>query len=631
MREGQRGLAPIVAIGVVGLLIGVFWAFNARRLAKKQIPVVSKLSGQITKLGGPNILPPSARVRGTSGYDKEGLTAAKQYEDTIIGTPIGKSGGVVATTLKSGTPAYFIISPTNSRVAYAEIGEYKELPTSGDHIPLYTNLGYGVNVAVEGKITEGAYLVFDFSKGKVREELKKLSRYINYCDFSTEHFNPNICATLLHIPLDQTTNPKYLAASPKRVSGEHVTKERVVLTEPTYYVADDLLVVEITSNTIVIPQPITSELIHDLVSEALAGAIIRTELRDILRITGYQLNAKMLVNTFASTRETTFKSLVVDRYFEQLLENFVANLKGKSKEEREKMLAGIFDPESVLFYLQKDYADSLQRELIDWQLSATRNRPDWRILEYAALLRRAYNHKLKGSGSAMLAALTKQKDVLQSLRQEVIDTGPAERNLVYAMEIGLILTGKRSYVNKPFAHRLLRPVFAQSPPPSSYFPPVENDPDVDEAIAKAAKEVAQELRKCATVINTVLESSTNFSLETIELLLSQMSDPDLGLDDATLKRLWQKFEEELKKAIEKAQSDDQKGEVLKYCQRYKIQLSSTLQGLCELFETNLVYHLCYVDKLPPLSLKNFADQHGIEIKCRGPDEGPTPALEPLRP
>ncbi len=638
--SAQRGFISLLAIiAISGLVVGIAWAFNAKRLATSGIPFVSKISEKLSQAGdsGPK---PSDRKHGDAKLTAEGVVDTPYIDDGVTGGDIYK-GGVVARTLKNGVTAYFIIPSSENRVAYAEIAEFSKLPTSATHIPLYTTYGNGINVAVEGKIVNRAYLVFDFSKGKVLEEFKTFNKYVNYCDFSTDHFYPEACAGLLRVPIDQTSNKKYIAASPKHVRGDSVGKETVVFLEPTHHLGtDDLLVVEITKDTMVIPQPVTSELLKDLLADALAaGRDYSAELMDLFRVSGRKPNLRGLIGDLDlaptarwGTVTPGLKGYFTNRYISSLYNRAGEEVSRLSGEEKQKLFGGWgpIDFSTEAKQLQEDAQRQLVDQLKEWSLVGG-YRPNITDVAGAANLRRAYEAKVKGSARVLLGALRKTKETMTKHREEVEDTSPSETDLLYAVEVGRILSGDFRYtqpkglfgrINLPFARGPRKahaqvvivgeapeaPEDPQAPPPSGYFPPTEEpDGGTEGEIDEVEQKIEEEVRKTTELIKEKIaagELALEDLLKALEVAGKELSE-----------EAWEEFEKKLKEALDTVETDDQTAKALKYCHMYHRQLAADVREKCQAKKKDFIYKICYVDKLPPPRLKVLADTIGTIIKC----------------
>lgn len=638
MKRKQNGLAPIAIILSVALLggIGILGLFKSGKI-RVNLPQLG-INQKPTSLE--QSTPSKKRSFGNSKLDEEGTINTPSYEDEIEGSDI-LAGGVVTKKLKSGITAYFIIPPNEPRVNYAEIGEFRALPSSQKHIPLYTDSGYGINVAVEDKLLGEAYLVFDFNNGKRLEQFKKLASQVNYCDYSTAYFNPQICAVLINLPSYQDTNFKYLAARPKFISrGNYVDPEEHQPTHPQYSYSlgtDDLLILKITQNDYVVPQPNKSDLIFDLAKDSFEGFPSQdysTEMLSLLRsqnftFTNLDLLAKAARSSSIYDLKSYFNNLFLQKLIKAQRQDFISQIK---KETADKGYSNLDNPDEILQNLEKDQETNYPIIFEDW----VRNAPRADAIA-AANLRRAFNTRLKGSAKALTAALRETRANLIKLREDLERTTPVEKDIVRLTRAASILTSAYTYNPKTESRFHLIPyAFAQrvSPPPQSYYPPIEfprddagDTSDVEEEAGKTEEEVTKSLNDLA---DAILDGTVSLPIPDILDNLGRV------LDDDKLAEKWQKvLDEAIRNAMKNAVSQIQKYNAYIYCKRY-VSPGAKIECGSNLLENKSV--ICAIRKIPSHGLKILAPFKDIELDCKAlgetdePEEEPDePPLEPLKP
>lgn len=376
-RSFQTGVVqPFLVLAiVVGLIVGAAVILKAKNIIS--FPNIPGLSGLIQEQNKPR----TERQTGNANMSR--------YTETVKGKD-ATYGASVKTTLKNGIDVYLIVPPGNN-AAYAEVGEFRQLPTSPDQLPLYTDFGYGINAAFKingsNTLNEPAYLVFDFSKGEVLKKLQKKNRGINRCDYSTVYFIPGVCAALLKVPAENTLNPRYSAVNP----GQGADGQLPVLPLYSYYLGfDDLLIVRVDRNSIIIPQPLTKELAVDLINSTFQDYPIEheaSEAMDILRYFRIQINdQRILANIVQKFQSTGFKQLYAASYIFDLSQK-----------------AGT---EAVKNEMSKKYEIHIQNMLDEFYKDATADN-SLRAIEGNANLKRAYDAKIKGSAQKSLQGVNK--------------------------------------------------------------------------------------------------------------------------------------------------------------------------------------------------------------------------------
>ncbi len=246
-------LVVIVAftLGVVGVLK---FSGVKKLLSEKVLPQKSSSSQYVSE----PLKISENRVKGSSKLVKKDGNEqidTEYIKDSVKNEEVGSKGKVVSTTLSTGIPVYLVVPP-HLGVTTAEIAEYREMPTTSTHLPLYQDLGFGMNIALEGPnhgTQYPVYLVIDYSKGKLRDEFKTYAKKNNRCDFTQPSFNAEVCAMALNIPMGKTMGSKYMAVSPKW-AGDTTPMFPIY----SYYLGhNDLLVLRLHESEIVIPQPQT--------------------------------------------------------------------------------------------------------------------------------------------------------------------------------------------------------------------------------------------------------------------------------------------------------------------------------------------------------------------------------------
>lgn len=606
--KNSKGLIPIILIlGALVLAAGIIIGRN-----KIKFPRFTK-----TKvLDSQNLKRSSDRKFGSTQLDKEGTIDTPVFEDEIEGVDI-LAGGVVTKKLKSGITVYFIIPPDEYRVDYAEIGEFKALPSSEKHIPLYTDYSYGINVAIKGKILDEAYLIFDFSNGKKLEEFKKLAQYVNYCDYSDVYFNPHICAALIKIPSYQDTSSKYLAARPKFNSrGGYVDPEEHQPTYPqySYYLGtDDLLILKITQNDYVVVQPNKPDLLYDLAKdtfEAFPDRDYSTEMLSILLNQSFTFaDLKLLDRAAGSSSIFDLKSYFSNLYLQKLV-----------KAQRQ-------DPGEVLEALKKDLETNYPTIFQEWARNASRSDS-----VSSANLRRAFDTRLKGSAKALTTALKETRINLIKLREDLERTVPVGKDITRLTRAASILTGVYTYNPKTTSYFNLIPyAFAQRitpPPPQSYYPPIDIPPDdggdAGEADGEAEKTEAEVIKSLNDLADAILEGNVSLPIPDI---LDNIGKPEV-MNDPKLAEKWQKvLEEAIRRAMKDAWSNEEKLQAHMWCKQY---MPDIAQIECANHFQENKHFICAIKKIKTHSLRVLAPTKDIELQCKALEEPEEPPLEPLK-
>lgn len=317
MSINSRGIAHLLVIVLVlaALTIGGFLLISSIKRPAQELKVPDKIA--------------SARVTGNAKViEGEGVDTPR-YEESFTSLPISKYGGAVSLNLKKGGTVYLTVPYDTLNGDFAELSEFSQMPTSETHVPLYEDLGYGINVAFTdiAGLPNPVFLVFDFSDGKRLEEFKKLDEsLINYCDYSEGYFSPEICQTLLGVPADKTVGKKYIAVSPKRADDGRTPTFPLY----SYYLgADDILVLRIDlfneSSVMVIPQPLTNELATDIVQSTFGKYSVEYEEYEAFGLAhalGLTLPEETLGTMVVHDLEFyEFKSYFAGKYLEGVVKN----------------------------------------------------------------------------------------------------------------------------------------------------------------------------------------------------------------------------------------------------------------------------------------------------------------------
>ncbi|MBI3443350.1 hypothetical protein HY008_01640 [Candidatus Woesebacteria bacterium] len=513
MIKNSKGIVHILLLIVVAILLagGAFLllrrdeTFPLSKLSNIQFPDV------LQKPSGDQIKPKTERVRGKANPNDQDALDALIDESRVSGTSLGKIASVADLELKSGVHAYLVVPPSLRKVAYAELAEYEELPTEPANIPLYTDFGYGVNVSLEGRVDDDAYLIFDFGGGKKLEEFTQFNKYRNYCDYSFVFFDPEICAMALSVPPEKTLNPKYIAVSPR-----YIGDTPFVTPLYSYYLGtDDLLVVNIDRSQIVILQPLTRELVLDLIkdTEGKQSTLYKdqTEIADLIR------NLKISFEELGEVKDATnrgtafdFKAIYSNLYFEEMTKD--EELKKDLNEENKNLS---------------------QNYLSIWS--------EFGSLGETAHLRRAVDSKLPGSEGALIASLERKLKEIDGLTERLKETEPVHQRLFPALEHALILLGNIKYNEKTGWNftSFLPVALAQKSPPQSVI----------------------------VATKTLVETSIEFNLTILDinflLWLSGEIETESDLD-----RLSEQLQEKIKEAVDNATSISEKLDAYAACSRY---------------------------------------------------------------
>jgi hypothetical protein len=526
----------------------------------------------------------TGRVTGNVYRQEDGeLSDRPQYSDNLYGDAVTGSGLSIKTTLKNGTAdVYLIVSPGTVGTDYAELSEYSEMPTTSTHVPLYIDLGYGINVALEGSgrgLSDPAYVVFDFSKGKKLEEFKGLTAENNHCDYSNPTFLPEVCASLLNIPAGETLNSKYIAVSPKYADDKTPT-----FPVYSYYLGtDDLLVVRVDESVIIIPQPLTRELAMDLVASSFQKYALFHELYEALDIArNLELeitDEAVLFDMRQKVNSEEFKSLYAGNYLEGLIE------KAEDKQNLERIRetnATLRD--EVLEQFSKDAKGDLGNKTVIG----------------GANLRRAYDAKLKGSAKWAHATLNEVLDDFDSYDED---------EKLSVIESMLILIGDMKY--KPLASAgifdsgLLAKVLGS-------HTSLPQDSSTDRAAFEnegSAARAALVAEARATIVETLSYESPSYESLIRALAMAQTFDELSEFEDQIKKKIEDKVREEVEDALDGVDDD-----VLAALPKCQAVLSDEE---CEELENEakiILRNRCYV-QVGKKTLKNFADQSVDKVIC----------------
>src|SRR3989344_491037 len=398
MPKNRHGFAHVLVIIAFFVIIaaGAFFLVSSIKTPTQEIKIPDKISSQRVT-GNAKVLP-----------EDEGIDTPR-YKESFVSLPIGKYGGVVTLNLKKGGSAYLTIPKDTVNGSLAELSEFSQMPTSETHVPLYEDLGYGVNVAftdIDG-LPNPVFLVFDFSNGKRLEEFKKLDEsLINYCDYSKAYFSPEICQALIGIPASQTLGKKYAAVSPKNALDGRTPTFPLY----SYYLGvDDILVLRIDlfneSSVIAVPQPLSRELATDIVNSTFGKYSVEYEEYEAFGLTEkleLSLPEDILGTMVVHDLEFyDFKSYFAGKYLEGVVKN-----PQDLEYLREKNLEGA---ENLLLFFSRVSGETVQDS------------------ESAANLRRAVSANLPGATEAISKLLDK---IVTGLR----DQDYQENELVHAVE-----------------------------------------------------------------------------------------------------------------------------------------------------------------------------------------------------
>lgn len=576
--RNQQGLAHFLLIVVVVAVVIIASAtfYLQSKGGKIEIPGLPKTSQEVKpqtqrRTGHAKLVP-------SEGGGEEVDTP--RYAESFKGEPVGKDGISLKSTLKNQVDIYLVIPPNPVDVNYVELSEFSDLPTSETHIPLYTDLGFGVNVAIEGArggLNDPAYLVFDFSKGKKLEEFKKMTSYTNHCDFSTPAFLPEVCASLLNIPADKTLGSKYIAVSPKRAEDGRTPTFPVY----SYYLgSEDLLVVRIDDSVMIIPQPLTVDLANDLVADSFQKYAVEYELyeaMDIIRNLKLKVTDQaVLFDIWKKFSAFDFKTLYASSYLVELIEasGDEENLQ-RMKRKDETVIADVFE----------EFAKDATSDL--FYMAAIGN----------ANLRRAYDAKIAGSAK-------KSKEVLAEIFRAMDEREYSEDEEIYAVEGALILMGQGKLAQVRSSKYAFMDTLGQVLGETSNLPQ-----DSDQERSEFEKEVerrTEEIKVKAEVIiqNTLANEHATLSELINALALAQL----LGLDDKYGSQLTERILERAKKDLENAGDDDA------YLNAYRNCLLVGADCGNDSKAKDILKGRCYV-VIGKKTLKNFADQSVDRVIC----------------
>ncbi|OGC60220.1 hypothetical protein A2890_01775 [candidate division WWE3 bacterium RIFCSPLOWO2_01_FULL_53_14] len=355
------------------------------------------------------------------------------YEDNLTGAIkfADDEGATTSITLKSGLKAYLVVPRQTSFASYVELSEFSELPTSQEQIPVYTTYGYGLNIYIEDadRMSNPLFLVWDFSNGARLEEFKRAGgKYWNRCNYTTASFDPEICASLLKIPAEKTVNTKYMAVS----SFFGSDGSRLILPVYSYYLAEDLLVNQIWNSDVIIPQPVTDELVQDIADQSdfppdgAAEEIL--DLMDDLSLTFSEPRdfSLVILNRTYDLFLADFKALAAGRSLEGLLQDAI-------KKAPDEYLKG--DLERNLSEIREKIEDIGGLIFRNWDETITSNDSD------AAQLRRAMDSNLAGASDFALSSLKKMMEFLDKSKGWEF-----ESRIFYALGAIAILTGQANYL-----------------------------------------------------------------------------------------------------------------------------------------------------------------------------------------
>jgi hypothetical protein len=376
--------------------------------------------------------PVNIRTTGQTKINAEGEVNTPIYEDSTIGKNIDTKGGVISSKLKNGIPVYLIVPAKSLEKQRVEISEFKEMPTSPTHVPLYNDFGYGLNITYEKvsfSLDTPSYLVFDFSKGKKLEEYKSMTKHPNVCDFSDISFNPSTCATMLSIPTDKTLNNKYFAVTPKYADDGR----RPTFPVYSYYLGnDDILVLRITTSTIIIPEPLNQDVVKDVVTSTFGRYVAHYEefeAFDLMNHFNLEINNKDVIGE------------ILSKYYPEDIKTFNAseytnNLYSKAVENK------LIDPSVQLS------PEVLNKELlgetkpIENVIKTSYNSNSMHnLLSGISNIRRIYDSRIEGSAKAALKYL---KELHKNIKDNVYSA--EEKSIAFQAE-GILL-GKLRFSSK---------------------------------------------------------------------------------------------------------------------------------------------------------------------------------------